>query len=407
MKIDRAALARLKPGQTISADGIRAEMTADGDIRYLIAARLDGQRLHRVVGYASEGMTPRRARDALEKMRVAGREGRLALPKARKTHLSIAEAARAYLDRLEAGEGGAKNIARKRQQLEQHLLPYLGTQRLSTLERSTLERYRKHRRSQGASDSTCNREMACLSHLLSRAVEWKWIAALPCRVPKMREEGGRITVLDDEQQKALLDAAVADQNQYVYLFCAFAMNTGCRHSEILRARYDQVDYARQRIYIPEAKAGQREQVITAELAAMLKREQAMAEDPKGWIFPSQRPDLDRDGHMTRMDRPFRRVVERAGLDPALVTAHVLRHSAISTLIMSGADVASVQRISGHRTLAMVMKYVHLHSRHVDSVAAILGRSALPGVTRTSHDQPDAPPDASRETSQVIVFPKKK
>jgi integrase len=354
-------------------------------------------------------MTPRLAKDALEKMRVAARENRLALPKACKTHLSLAEAAKAYLERLEVGEGGAKNVPRKRQQLEQHLVPYLGSQRLSSLARSTLERYRRHRRGQKASDATINREMACLSHLLAQAVEWKWIFSLPCRVPLMREDGGRITVLDEAQQKALMDAAVADQNQYVYLFVAFGLNTAMRHSEILAARYDQLDYERLRLFIPEAKAGQREQPLTAELAEMLKREQEMAEDPEGWIFPAQRPELEinHEGHMTRMDRPFRRVVERAGLDPELVTPHVMRHTAISRLVMAGVDLPTIQKISGHRTLATVMRYVHLHSSHIDRAAAILGRSALPSVTRTSPNSLDASLETVERGPQVVAFLKKK
>ena len=77
-----------------------------------------------------------------------------------------------------------------------------------------------------------------------------------------------------------------------------------RHSEILAARFDQVDLDKLRLYVPEAKSGQREQPITHELAAMLMREREMAADPKGWIFPAARPRLAKLGHRTRMDRPF-------------------------------------------------------------------------------------------------------
>ena len=77
-----------------------------------------------------------------------------------------------------------------------------------------------------------------------------------------------------------------------------------RHSEILQARFDQIDFDKLRLYIPEAKAGGREQPITSELAEVLQREREHRVDPNGWIFPSARPRLGRFGHRTRMDRPL-------------------------------------------------------------------------------------------------------
>jgi integrase len=75
-----------------------------------------------------------------------------------------------------------------------------------------------------------------------------------------------------------------------------------------------------------------------------------------------------------MDRPFRDAVIRAGLDPALVTPHVMRHTAITKLVQAGVDLPTVQRISGHKTLAMVLRYAHVHGRHVDEAIRALGRT---------------------------------
>jgi hypothetical protein len=75
-----------------------------------------------------------------------------------------------------------------------------------------------------------------------------------------------------------------------------------------------------------------------------------------------------------MDRPFRGAVTRAGLDPETVTPHVMRHTAITHLVEAGVDLPTVQRISGHKTLAMVLRYAHIHSRHIDEAIRTLGRS---------------------------------
>jgi integrase len=166
---------------------------------------------------------------------------------------------------------------------------------------------------------------------------------------------------------------MADQDPYCWLFVLFGLNTAMRHSEILSARFDQLDLDRNRLYIPEAKAGQREQAITPELANMLGREQEMADDPKGWIFPTQRPNLSPGGHRTRMDRSFRRSVVRAGLDPTLITPHVMRHTAITNLVKAGVDLPTIQKISGHKTLAMVLRYSHVHGPHIDRALGTIGR----------------------------------
>jgi integrase len=231
----------------------------------------------------------------------------------------------------------------------------------------------------GDSSGTINRELATLSHLFSRAVEWKWLRTKPCKITKLSEGPGRIVALTDEQSEALLRAAIADEDGYCWLFVAFGLNTAMRHSEILAARFDQLDLGNHRLFIPDAKAGQREQPITPELAAILRREREMRDDRDGWIFPSPRPNTSSMGHRDRMSKPFRRAVKAAGLDPKTVTPHVMRHTAITTLVQAGVDLPTVQRISGHKTIAMVQRYTHVHGQHIDRAIRAIGRG-LPELT---------------------------
>jgi hypothetical protein len=74
-----------------------------------------------------------------------------------------------------------------------------------------------------------------------------------------------------------------------------------------------------------------------------------------------------------MGQPFRDAVKAAGLDPELITPHVMRHTAITKLVQAGVDLPTVQRISGHKTLAMVLRYAHVHGRHIDQAIQALGR----------------------------------
>jgi integrase len=364
-KLTGTALRQLSIGQKITETGITAERSASG-IRFSVNVMVDGKRVHRRgLGSLTE------AREFIEQARTDARHGRLNLPAGRKLALTFRQAADDYLRRLD--ESGGKNMVAKRRQLRMYLKPHLGTMRLDAISGFAIERYKKQRLDEGATAGTVNRELATLSHLLNRAVEWRWLDRLPTKPKKLAESAGRIVALDDEQCDALMSAAVASADPDLWLFVAFGLNTAMRHSEIMAARWDHLDLANRRLFIPDAKAGQREQPITPELADMLANEREMRGDRRGWIFPSPHADSSA-GHKARMDRPFREAVKAAGLDPDTITPHVMRHTAITKLVQAGVDLPTVQRISGHKTLAMVLRYTHVHGRHIDAAIQAIGRT---------------------------------
>ena len=70
--------------------------------------------------------------------------------------------------------------------------------------------------------------------------------------------------------------------------------------------------------------------------------------------------------------PFRRAVIAAGMDPNEITPHVMRHTAITNLVKAGIDLPTIQRISGHKTLSMVIRYTHVHGPHIDNAIRTIG-----------------------------------
>ena len=369
LRLHRASIRRLQAGEKLSERGITVERLADADLRYTVNIMVDGKRVHRVIGRDSEGVTRTQCEEFVELARTDG--SRLNLPKGRKLALAFRQAATDYIEALE--QTGGKNLVAKRRQISMYLSPFFGAMRLDAITGFTVERYKKQRLDQGATPATVNRELATLSHLFSKAIEWRWIDNKPTRPVKLTESGGRIIALTDEQCDMLMTAAVASPDPDLWLFVAFGLNTAMRHREILSARWDRLDLTNCRLFIPDAKAGEREQPITPELAEMLTREREMRDDREGWIFPSPRGDSV-SGHRDRMDKPFRAAVKVAGLNPETITPHVMRHTAITKLVQAGVDLPTVQRISGHKTLAMVLRYTHVHGRHIDQAIRKIGRT---------------------------------
>jgi integrase len=260
-----------------------------------------------------------------------------------------------------------------------HLSPFFGNTPLTKITSFDVERYKKQRGAEKAmrpngpggkpiygdntKPATINRELAALSHLLNKAVEWGWLDHKPATIKRLKEHSGRITYLTVEQIERLLTEAGADQNRQIYPFIRIGLDTSMRKNEILGVRREHVDLERLVIYIPKAKAGAREQPITRSLAEYLVGYVASLQIGTPWLFPSM---AAKEGRTVNLDKPFRRCVIAAGLDVKQVVRHTLRHTAITHLVQAGVDLPTVKRISGHKNLSMVERYSHQNGAHIQT-----------------------------------------
>ena len=129
------------PGEHITEKGISVERTKKGDIKYSVNFMVDGERIHRTIGLESEGALRSHAEQFIEAKRTEAREGRLNLPKGRKTSLTLKIASQSYLER-ETAIGG-RNIENKERHLRNTLVPFFGGHRIDKISGFLIDKYKK------------------------------------------------------------------------------------------------------------------------------------------------------------------------------------------------------------------------------------------------------------------------
>jgi integrase/recombinase XerD len=175
-------------------------------------------------------------------------------------------------------------------------------------------------------------------------------------------------LLSEAEVEALLTAARGwDGAEGVRVLCLVELlyATGLRVSELVAL--PQAAASRDPRFLLVRGKGRRERVVPLgdlarrALAEYLEcRTHFLPDDqPSRWLFPSRRGA----GHLTRQrcGQLLKELAVRAGLNPARLSPHVLRHAFASHLLDHGADLRSVQQMLGHADIATTQIYTHVLS----------------------------------------------
>jgi site-specific recombinase XerD len=193
---------------------------------------------------------------------------------------------------------------------------------------------------------------------------------------ELPKQGSRsVAFLNAEQMERLLrspkisnNAGLRDKTILETLF-----STGLRVSELVNLNRDQVDLERKEFGV-KGKGNKLRVVFLSDTAVQwIERYLRSRQDNFKPLFIrySGKRDAQKNGEEMRLTaRSVERIVakygKRAGL-PINVTPHTLRHSFATDLLISGADIRSVQEMLGHESIRTTQVYTHVTNRHLKEV----------------------------------------
>jgi integrase/recombinase XerD len=164
--------------------------------------------------------------------------------------------------------------------------------------------------------------------------------------------------LSEAEVDALLAAAAArppEQARVMVAALEILYATGLRVSELLSLKVSALPRDGV-VLILRGKGGKERLVALSDAARDAAAAQAGGRG-KGYLFPGRDPRhaLTRQG----FGLALKLVALDAGIDPALVSPHVLRHSFASHMLARGADLRSLQLLLGHADIATTQIYTHV------------------------------------------------
>jgi integrase/recombinase XerD len=248
---------------------------------------------------------------------------------------------------------------------------------LDQIRSAELSAFETARRTQGVSAGTVRRDLACLSSILTSAIDWEWIDDGSNPVPSylrrrarrgLKEAPPRTRYLTTVEEERLLTSASPIVRDGMIL----AIDTGLRRDELFGLRWPQVDLLRGTIATTtRTKSGRARRVPLPERSA-----QILAHLPRSISNDFVLVNPDTGTRYLQLNKGFKAAVRRAGL--ADLRWHDLRRTAgCRWLQRDGKSMEEVSVLLGHSSVLVTeSRYAFLEG---EAVAESLSGRTNPGT----------------------------
>ncbi len=331
-----------------------------------------------------EGLTATQAEAELRRL-----TGEVTPNAAQGDRLDVAEIGRRYRKHLEALGRKRSTLAAVEMVLRVWIDPHLGGRALESVRAEDVEDMMRAMAADGVGAKSIRNYIGTLSALYRYAMHprRRWATSNPCDMIDLPPLAisDEIRFLTTGEVDALASAAVAGDHQALdrALYLAAAM-TGLRQGELIAPRWQDVDWAAQRVRVrrnhvlgefdtPKSRRSTRSvpmsRRVTRELDQWKKTTRWAGPADLVFAEPASREVLRRGALMRR----YRRALKTAKLEPTH-RFHDLRHTFGTAMAAAGVPMRTLQEWMGHRDMATTQRYADYapNEREVEMVDRAFG-----------------------------------
>ena len=359
VKLDAAfcAAAQCEPGKkktdyySSTQTGFGIESRPSGKKTYFQRYTVDGKLKQKAIAAYGE-VTFDQARKAGQRLRSEAVLGgdpstRQAKKKAIPLYSELAEQHLAHAATYQRSFDSTRRI------IQNHVLPRWGKLRLDEIKQQDVTAWLAEKRRSGLAEASIEKIRTMFSRGFELARQWELFDGNPIKyVPRVKFNNARERYLTSEEADRLRLACECSANPQLKFIVGLLLLTGARKSELLNAKWSDIDIDRQMWTLKMSKNG-RGHHRPLSMAAMSIINKLPKYDGCPWLIPNPQTLLP----FTDIKRSFMQARKLAGLDD--VHIHTLRHSYAAALASSGVNLQIIGKLLNHASVQSSARYGHL------------------------------------------------
>lgn len=269
------------------------------------------------------------------------------------------------------------NLKKDKNRYDQHLKKSFGKKLpgdiipldVDRLKRKLLKKY---------SPQTTKHVLALLKRVVNFGFKRGLSPALPFVIEMPEVNNIKDDALSDEQLQRLFKAIEENEHLHAGNFMLMALFTGMRRGELFKLKWSDIDFLQGFIHIRSPKGG-KDQIIPLNDQARAVMESHIKTNSE-FVFPGKG-----GRQRTNIQKPVNNIKKAAGLPKETRPIHSLRHTFATTALNSGIDLYTLQKLTTHKTAAMLQRYAHLSDERFKQGSSVAGDAMDKALKLTPKD----------------------
>ncbi len=279
-----------------------------------------------------------------------------------------------------------KRSHREDEQRSVTLKNFFGEKHLRDIKPMMIEKFKRERlatptkhdtedRPRPRTPASVNRDLACLSKILSMAFDNELIDSNPMRRVRLLKENGSRERFITADEEVKLFAKLTGRRDHIRSVVTVALNTGMRRGEILDLQWEHVNFTARTIFIARSKTGKTRTIPMNDI--VFEELKALKQDAgtRDFVFSVSKTGVNIDSIKTG----WRNACAAAGLVD--LRFHDTRHTFATRLRANGVHEWDIRDLLGHTTTRMTSVYTHQTPANLRHAVTTLGQSKPGRVVR--------------------------